>query len=385
VETKKIVVVEGDPDFGVQLLVLLSKLGQPSLYGSGEEGLAAVLSLKPNLVVLGSNLPGLQAEEVAQLLRTSTSHKAMPIVICADWPFDDYGGLSLPGLGPDARFLRPLQEGSFLQTLENLMRPRRDSLEGQVFESHELLRIMGVGPNSAVYKARDKAGREVALKVLLKTRSDPEKQARRFERDAKAWAELDHPNVLKVYGGGDAGGAFFTELEYFEGRSLEELARCGPMGLNKIRRVMEQIADGLQYLHDKGLTHRDLNPSNIIWAEDGRIKIADFGIGQFDAPAGRQEVAQLRKMMGASLYMAPEARMGLPLGPKADLFSFGRIFLRLFESGEPSVAPPDLGVLRPDLPAGFVEVVKRMTDIHPKRRYDTAKQTKEALLAAWPA
>src|SRR6201984_1702986 len=141
---------------------------------------------------------------------------------------------------------------------------------GDKLGPYEILAPIGAGGMGEVYRARDpRLGRDVAIKVSAQQFSE------RFEREARAIAALNHPNICQIY---DVGPNYLV-MEYIEGESPK-----GPMPLEEALRIARQIADALEAAHDKGITHRDLKPSNIKIKPDGTVKVLDFGLAKVTAP-----------------------------------------------------------------------------------------------------
>jgi serine/threonine-protein kinase len=147
---------------------------------------------------------------------------------------------------------------------------------GQWIGHYEILELIGAGGMGEVYRARDsKLGREVALKFLPAAfAADPQRLAR-FTREARVLASLNHPNIAALYGVED--GALVMEL--VEGLNLAEHMAAGRLLSDDVLSIMRQVAEALEYAHEKGIVHRDLKPANIKLTPEGRVKVLDFGLG----------------------------------------------------------------------------------------------------------
>src|SRR6185295_13562875 len=167
---------------------------------------------------------------------------------------------------------------------------------------------LGKGGMGVVFKARQKAlDRIVALKVLPPASAASPGFADRFQREAKAMARLQHPNIVGVFEFGESGGLFYLVLEFVDGVNVREAMAAGRIRPDDALTIVPQICDALQYAHDRGVVHRDIKPENVLVGRDGRIKIADFGLAKLaDREAGDPSLTGAGQVMGTLRYMAPE-------------------------------------------------------------------------------
>ena len=193
-----------------------------------------------------------------------------------------------------------------------------------------------------VYRAHDtKLGREVALKVLPEgVATDPER-LKRFEREAKSLAALNHPHIAQIYGFEDADPVRALVMELVPGDSLAARLERGPISLREALELARQIADGLEAAHDKGIIHRDLKPGNIQVTPDGQAKILDFGLAKALGPEGASATADAIDaptitagtrhgvILGTAAYMSPEQARGLPVDARADIWAFGGVLYEM--------------------------------------------------------
>jgi len=213
---------------------------------------------------------------------------------------------------------------------------------------YEILGPLGAGGMGEVYKARDKQlEREVAIKVLPQALArDPERLAR-FDREAKVLATLNHPNIAVIYGlvESDAGRALVMELVH--GDTLGARIKRGVMPLEEALQVARQIAEALEAAHEKGVTHRDLKPGNVMITPAGLVKVLDFGLATIsttgvsadpdNSPTLTMGMTQTGAIMGTASYMSPEQAEGMQVDKRADIWSFGVVLWemlvgkRLFE------------------------------------------------------
>jgi eukaryotic-like serine/threonine-protein kinase len=224
---------------------------------------------------------------------------------------------------------------------------------------YRLDELLGRGGMSEVWAATDlELGRRVALKLLA-----PNEDNARFEREARAFAALGHPNVTQLYDYGESDGRPFMVLEYLAGGSLEELLRTsGALEDADTHRIASEIAAGLAHAHDRGVVHRDLKPSNVLFDEEGRAKLADFGIARM--AVGEGTLTEAGTVLGTAAYISPEQAAGLPATPASDVYSFGVLLFRMLTGTLPFVSedplalvvahrdepPPLVTELRPDAP-----------------------------------
>ena len=225
------------------------------------------------------------------------------------------------------------------------------------YRLHELL---GRGGMSEVWRAEDlELGRDVAIKLLA---ADADRA--RFEREARAVASLAHPNVMQLYDYGESEGRPYMVLEYVPDGTLEDRLRDGgPLPDDETYEIAVGIASGLAHAHARGVVHRDLKPANVLFDEEGRPKIADFGIARL--AAGEGTLTEAGTLLGTAAYISPEQASGEPAGAASDVYSFGVMLYRMlagrlpFASNDPmelvlmhrDTPPPPLTQFRTDAPA----------------------------------
>jgi len=255
---------------------------------------------------------------------------------------------------------------------------------------YEILSLIGAGGMGEVYRARDKRlHRDVALKVLgTALARDPDRRAR-FEKEARAVAALNHPNIVSLYDFGTEGEHLYTVSELIEGESLRGLLRRGSVPLRKVIDIAVQMADGLTAAHTAGISHRDLKPENVMVASDGRVKILDFGLARRAATLPEQGTltahnTQPGTVMGSVNYMSPEQARGLPVNYRSDQFSFGLILYELVSGNRAfqkettahtlaaiiSEEPPPIEV---KLPAPLRWAIDRCLAKEPGERYESTR------------
>jgi serine/threonine protein kinase len=256
----------------------------------------------------------------------------------------------------------------------------------EVAGRYRLEELQGRGPMSEVWRAHDDTlDRTVAVKML-----SPTADLERFRREARALAGLAHENVMRVFDYGEDESGPFMALEWLPNGTLEERLAHGPLPLAETRRVAGAIAAGLAHLHSAGLVHRDLKPANVLFDEEDRPKLADFGLARRAAGAGT--LTEAGTVLGTAAYISPEQAAGEPAGPPSDVYSFGVILFRMLTGALPFTAaealallnlhrnapPPAVETLRPDVPPDLAALTAAALRKDPAQRPADG----EALLAA---
>jgi eukaryotic-like serine/threonine-protein kinase len=206
---------------------------------------------------------------------------------------------------------------------------------------YEILSAIGAGGMGEVYRARDpNLGRDVAIKVLPEAfAGDPARMAR-FQREAKVLASLDHPNIASIYGLEDSGGTRAFVMQLVEGPTLADRIKQGPIPVDEAVRIARQIADALEYAHERGIIHRDLKPANIKVSPDDTVKVLDFGLAKAlegdiasldisTSPTISRMATQAGVLLGTAAYMSPEQAKGKSVDRRADIWAFGCVFYEM--------------------------------------------------------
>ena len=273
---------------------------------------------------------------------------------------------------------------------------------GKTLAHYEILEKIGEGGMGEVYRARDKQlDRNVAVKLLPSAWSSDSLRMRRFEREAKVLASLEHPNIAAVYGFHEDNGVHFIAMELVEGETLASSIADEGLPLDRLLEIGIPFAEAVAFAHKKGVIHRDLKPTNIMLDPSGRIRILDFGVAallqaESDVDGEDLTVDALTTdgdVVGTVAYMAPEQLEGRSADARADLFSIGVVLYELATGKRPfrgnstaGVAssilrdePVSLRKVRPDLSADLARVVRRCLEKNPDRRIQTATDIRNEL------
>src|SRR6266536_5923491 len=164
---------------------------------------------------------------------------------------------------------------------------------GQLLGHYRVLEKIGAGAMGEVFRARDeRLGRDVALKLIRPASSENPDRLRRFEREARAAAALNHPNILAIYDVGFDGTVPYIVSELLEGRNLRQRLSEGPIPVRGAADYGLQIAHGLTAAHERLIVHRDLKPENLFLTKDDRVKILDFGVAKLQIPAEDDQIGR---------------------------------------------------------------------------------------------
>jgi serine/threonine-protein kinase len=248
---------------------------------------------------------------------------------------------------------------------------------------------------AVVYKAQDLAlGRLVAVKILREPLTgDPDFLAR-FQQEARAAANLAHPNIVTVHDFGRDGGRNYIVMEYIEGKDLKSLIKDGaPFKVERALDLTIQICAGIGYAHRAGLVHCDVKPQNILVTADGRVKVTDFGIARALATLQPGETTDV--VWGSPQYYSPEQAAGEAPTPASDVYSIGVVMYEMLAGRLPFVAstqqalammhlrdePPRLTLFNPSLPETLERITHKVMAKEPSARYRTADQLGRILIS----
>jgi eukaryotic-like serine/threonine-protein kinase len=268
---------------------------------------------------------------------------------------------------------------------------------GQFLSHFRVVEKLGVGGMGEVYRARDtKLARDVALKVLPEVFAANSERMARFQREAQVLASLNHPNIAAIYGLEESGSTRALVMELVEGKTLADQLKNGPIRSDETLPIARQIADALEYAHERGIVHRDLKPANIKITPEGTIKVLDFGLakaldpGAASSPTGTQAMqdsptltaaTQAGVILGTAAYMSPEQAKGKPVDRRADIWAFGCVLYemlvgkRIFDGETVTdvlaaliTKEPDWDALPAETPPRIRELIRRCLTKDAKKR-----------------
>ncbi|HEY2652536.1 MAG TPA: protein kinase [Solirubrobacteraceae bacterium] len=261
---------------------------------------------------------------------------------------------------------------------------------------YRLEQVIGRGGMSIVYRARDDVlGRTVAVKVMLAALAEQDPTyATRFQREARTVAALASPAVVTIHDTGvDDDGGRYIVMEYVQGRSLEAILADGrPLPIAESLRIAARVADALQAAHEAGILHRDIKPANVMVADDGVVKVLDFGIAR---TLGGTTLTQTTSVLGTAAYMAPERALGQSGDARADIYSLGCLLYAMLTGRPPFTGDAAAAVLhqqvnseptppsrlRTGIPAALDALVLQTLAKKPEARPKTAAEVRDGLVA----
>ena len=280
------------------------------------------------------------------------------------------------------------------------MPPDNHTFVGRSLGRYQLVRVLGRGAMGVVYEGLDtRLARTVAVKTVqrsfLADEATAADYAARFEREAQAAARLHHPHIVTLFDFGEQDDVSYIVMEFIRGRELAQAFRDGErFTLPQVQRLMAELLDALGAAHEHGIVHRDVKPANVLIDDQGRVKLADFGVAR--VVDGSQDRTMPGTMVGTPSAMAPEQILGLSVGSRTDIFSAGLICYQLLTGQRPFAGSGPFGVqraivhdepqppsaLNPELTAAVDAVVARALAKKPEHRYETAAAFSAALTAA---
>lgn len=273
------------------------------------------------------------------------------------------------------------------------MYTREIDLSGKVVGNYKIIKQLGRGGMAIVYKAHESSlNRIVALKVLSSRLSEDTEYIKRFQREARAAAQLNHPNIVQIYAIGEEQGIHYFSMEYIKGKSLADVKReVGKMAPKKAIPLIKQVAEALGEAHKAGLVHRDIKPSNIMIDSMGRAKVTDFGIAYVSREQTR--LTQEGSIIGTPEYLSPEQCEGRDVDGRSDIYSLGVTFYELLTGKTPYEADTPVSMLmqivkgnflpiaeaNPAVPESVQRIVEKMMHTDVTKRYTNVNEVINAL------
>ena len=263
---------------------------------------------------------------------------------------------------------------------------------GDLFRHYRIIDRVGEGGMGVVYRARDtKLDRDVALKLLVNATRVNSDHADRLRREARALAALNHPNILTIHDIGDADGLPFLVLEWVGGGALSDTTLQRPLSTREFLRIVLPVAEALGAAHSHGIVHRDVKPANVLVCDDGRIKLADFGLAKFRDL--NRDLTRTVGVVGTVAYMSPEQASGEEVGATSDIFSLGVLAYELltgtlpFKGDSPGAVIAAISAgrhtplteMRGQVPGGLAAVVERCLAREPDARFQGGSDVARAL------
>jgi serine/threonine protein kinase len=261
---------------------------------------------------------------------------------------------------------------------------------------YRLVAQQGSGGMAVIYRAQDMAlGRTVAVKILRPSLTTDPTFITRFRNEARAIANLSHPNIVTVYDVGNDGPTYYMVMEYVEGQDLKKLIRnLGVMSVKRALNLAIQICEGIGFAHRAGLVHADVKPQNILLTnQDDRVKVTDFGIAQALTDTQPQQRAEV--VWGSPHYFAPEQAKGEKPSPASDVYSIGIVMFEMLTGRLPFMGAsqqdlalahvreriPLVSEVNPSVPENLSNIIYKVMSKEPSDRYRTADQLGNVLIS----
>jgi serine/threonine protein kinase len=266
--------------------------------------------------------------------------------------------------------------------------------ENKIIKNFQTKELVASGGMASVYKAiQISLDRTVALKLLHVHLAQDQSFIARFEREAKAAANLNHENIVTIIDYGEADGAYFIAMEYVEGKSLEwAIDALKRIPFEKALAIAYEICQGLDHAHQKGVVHRDIKPANILISDDGIPKIADFGVAQAQ---NFSSLTLTGSMVGTPAYMSPEQASGRKVDNRSDIFSLGVVMYEMVAGTRPfrgenytvliceilTAVPVPLKAINPAIPPEVCAIIEKMIEKDIDKRYASIADVRRDILS----
>ena len=260
-------------------------------------------------------------------------------------------------------------------------------------DRYEMVNHIARGGMAQVYLAQDLLlDRPVALKVLFPELSVDRHFVERFRREAKAAANLSHPNIVSIYDWGQGDSTYYIVMEYVDGPTLSALLKQGPLAAERAAAIAASVAAALDFAHRRGVIHRDVKPGNVLIDDRAQVKVADFGIAR--AIGTSEDLTQTGSVMGTATYFSPEQAQGYSVDPRSDVYSLGVVLYEMVTGKPPFTgdnpvsiaykhvkeAPPRPAAVNPAVPPGLEAVILTAMAKEPAARYQSAEEMRADLV-----
>ena len=273
---------------------------------------------------------------------------------------------------------------------------------GTTLQHYRIVGKLGEGGMGQVYAAEDtKLQRRVALKLLPSDMAADPERLQRFQREARAIAALNHPNVVTIYSVEETDGVQFLTMELVEGKTLGDLIPPDGLPLEELLRLALPLVDAVAAAHQQGIIHRDLKPANVMLAGDGRVKVLDFGLAKLKPDVSTTTTTRLEThsltsahaIVGTAAYMSPEQAEGRPVDHRSDIFSLGVVLYEMASGRRPfggdtvfslissiiKDTPARLSDVKRSVPPALDRIVTKALAKDPAERYQSARELHDAL------
>ncbi len=272
---------------------------------------------------------------------------------------------------------------------------------GQTISHYKIQQKIGEGGMGVVFLAYDTSlDRKVAIKFLPKEFQKDETAAKRFSREARSAAALDHPYICNIHEVGEAEGESFIVMEYVEGQTIKDKLAAGPLPMKEALQIATEVTEALEKAHKRGIIHRDVKPSNIMLTPEGHAKVMDFGLAKHhlsDQGLSQEDtltaLTRERATVGTLAYMSPEQVRGQDVDTRSDIFSFGVLFYEILTGTHPfkkesdidtasailNVTPPELSRKIRDVTEAFDSIIGKMLAKSPGDRHRSFSEVRASM------
>jgi serine/threonine-protein kinase len=286
-----------------------------------------------------------------------------------------------------------VQQVSPQKTKERIPKTSTQTGAGSVIPGYSILARIGRGGMGAVFKAIQLSmNRLVALKILPVTLAKDKSYIRRFLREARSAAQMNHPNLTRVYDVGSYRGVFYFSMEFVEGATLYDLIQSeNGLDPETATDIVLQAARGLRHAHSHSIVHRDIKPENIMIATDGSVKVTDMGLAK-RMDTAEHDITVTGQVIGTPCYMSPE-QITSPkfVDERSDVYSLGATFYHMVTGRRPFMGENSAQTMlkvvgedpiwpRGDIPVAVLRVIKRMMAKDPARRFQSVDELINELL-----